>query len=138
MYAPLTPGRIIALAPATPAADDWPAFRGPEGDARSTFRGRLVPWPEAGPRELWRAPLQGGYSGIAVADGRVVTMTAGGAEEVVAFDTGGREVWRTGIDSVYRNGQGDGPRSTPTLDGTVMSSSPPPSSLTKPCLSNTA
>lgn len=111
---------LALLAPAAPAPteDDWPEFRGPGRDARSNFRGLRSPWPTDGPPELWRTPLQGGYSGISVASGRAVTMTHGDAERVIAFDVAdGREIWSTRIDEVHRDGQGDGPRSTPTIDG---------------------
>jgi hypothetical protein len=55
-------------------ADDWPEIRG---------KGRLGVWnetgivdkfPESGLKVLWRTPVKGGYSGPAVADGRVFLM----------------------------------------------------------------
>ena len=32
---------------------DWPQFRGPGRDAKSTETGLLRTWPEGGPRQLW-------------------------------------------------------------------------------------
>ncbi len=100
---------------------DWPQWRGPERDGVSAETGLIRNWPERGPIEVWRQPLGDGYSGIAVADGRLFTLYQTDAEYVVALDAAtGRELWKRRIDSNYRDGQGDGPRGTPTYsDGMV-------------------
>lgn len=99
-------------------ADDWPQWRGPNRDALSGFEGLRTSWPDTGPPELWRAGLAGGFSGIAVAGGRAITMTGGAGDRLVAFDIAdGDALWDARIDDAYRNGQGNGPRSTPTVVG---------------------
>lgn len=109
----LTAGALAA------AAADWPQYRGPARDGHSAERGVARPWPEAGPKELWRVPLGEGYSGIAVADGRAYTLFAHGREEfALCLDAAtGKEVWRFRTGDNRRDGQGSGPRSTPTVAG---------------------
>src|SRR3954447_8504881 len=60
--------------------DDWPQWMGPKRDAVWRETGILEKFPEGGPKVLWRKPIKGGYSGPAVADGKVFVMD---------FDTGG-------------------------------------------------
>jgi outer membrane protein assembly factor BamB len=103
-------------------AGDWPQFRGPMRDGVSQETGILDSWPEDGPRVLWRAPLGEGYSAISVVEGRLYTMYSDGdGEFVVCLDGAtGRQLWRYRTDSEYRDRQGDGPRSTPTIDQGVV------------------
>ncbi len=56
------------------AADDWPQWLGPARDAVWREDGILERFPEDGPPLRWKAELGGGYSGPAVADGRVFVM----------------------------------------------------------------
>jgi outer membrane protein assembly factor BamB len=101
------------------SAADWPQWRGLNRDGISRETGLLKTWPATGPKVLWRAPLGNGYSAIAISQGRLYTMASVGNDEfAMCFDTaGGKELWRTRTDSNYESGQGDGPRSTPTVDG---------------------
>lgn len=103
-------------------AADWPQYRGLNRDARSSETGLLESWPESGPRELWRVPLGSGYSGMAVADGRVLTMFGTrGSEVAAAFDAdSGEELWRFEMGREMRNREGNGPRATPTVDGRLV------------------
>jgi len=101
------------------SAEDWPQWRGSSRDGISKESGILKTWPAAGPKILWRAQLGTGYSSMAISQGRVFTMAGIGVNEfVLAFDSAtGKELWRFRTDSAYRSGQGDGPRSTPTVEG---------------------
>ncbi|MCZ6507499.1 MAG: PQQ-like beta-propeller repeat protein [Acidobacteria bacterium] len=101
------------------ASSDWPRYRGPTGDARSPETGLLTEWPADGPPEVWRAELGDGYSCMAVSGGRLYTLFGSGRDEIaVCLDAAsGREIWRVRIDSNRGDDQGDGPRSTPTVDG---------------------
>jgi outer membrane protein assembly factor BamB len=101
------------------AAADWPQYRGPGRDGRSAETGLVSSWPTAGPRVVWRAALGNGYSGIAVAEGRVFTQFGNGRDEyAIAFDAAtGKELWRARTDADRHDGQGSGPRSTPTVEG---------------------
>ena len=64
---------ILILSGALSAAD-WPQWLGPERDAVWREDGILDAFPKEGPKLRWRAPLGGGYSGPAVAQGRVFVM----------------------------------------------------------------
>ena len=101
---------------------DWPQYRGPNRDGRSSETGLSRSWPDSGPSQLWRVPLGSGYSGMAVVDGRIFTMFGeGGKEYAAAFDsTDGRQLWRFEMDREMRNNQGNGPRATPTVDGEMV------------------
>ncbi len=104
------------------AAGDWPQFRGPQRDGVAAAVAINSSWPPNGPRQLWRVPIGEGYSHLAVAAGRVFTLFgANGRENLGAFDAAsGRQLWVQQTDSELRNGQGDGPRSTPTYDAGTL------------------
>lgn len=97
----------------------WPQFRGANRDGASVEKGLLRRWPDGGPQVLWRRPLGEGFAGIAVASGRAFTMFAEGDEELlIALDAAtGKELWRVPVGERFKDEFGDGPRSTPTLDG---------------------
>lgn len=57
---------------ATREGEDWGTFLGPRGDGSSGLRGIQSPWPAAGPRVVWHAPLGEGYCAPAVAAGRAI------------------------------------------------------------------
>jgi outer membrane protein assembly factor BamB len=106
------------LSDAKPQPGDWPTWRGParDGIARETIR---TDWPEGGPKKLWEQPTGEGYSSVAVAKGVVYAFfQVGENETLVAFDSlTGDERWRFGYQARYKNSYGNGPRSTPTVDG---------------------
>ena len=107
---------------------DWPQWRGVE---------RLAEWSETGivdklPDDLlvrWRMPIRSGYSGPAVADGRVFvtdwgedseSRTLDGTERAIALDEHtGAVLWTHEWTTSYRMLQVSyavGPRATPTVD----------------------
>jgi outer membrane protein assembly factor BamB len=98
---------------------DWPQWRGPNRDGVSRETGLLDEWPDDGPTELWSKPTGKGYSGVVVARGRVFTMVQDGEDEaVVCWDAQtGQERWRFKYPAHLRHAYGDGPRSTPAIDG---------------------
>src|ERR1043165_4812562 len=53
---------------------DWPQYRGPRGNG--TGQGPKLPetWPVSGLKQIWKQSIGGGYAGVSVADGRVITM----------------------------------------------------------------
>ncbi len=59
----------ICLTPAFAA--DWPQFRGPNRDNISKETGLLRQWPAGGPKVLWTIPVNQGYAGAAIVNGRV-------------------------------------------------------------------
>ena len=101
---------------------DWPQWRGPNRDGISHETGLLKSWPADGPKVLWRTPFGNGYSGISISGGRIYTMSAPAEDEfVVCVDaSNGEEIWRFRTDSKFTNDHGDGPRSTPTVDGELV------------------
>ena len=114
---------VLAAAVAHPSnAADWPQFRGPHRDGISAETGLATSWPDGGPKVLWRTPLGEGYSGLAVVGGRLFTLFSDDQDElVVALDAAsGKELWRFRLDAKYVDGQGSGPRSTPTVDDGVV------------------
>ena len=109
-------------------AEDWAQWRGAD---------RVAVWDETGivetlPSELklsWRTPIRSGFSGPAVADGRVFitdwqedpdSRTMDGAERVLALDEETGEVlWTHEWATTYRMlmvSYAVGPRATPTVD----------------------
>ncbi len=120
---------VAAAAGHSVHAEDWPQWRGAD---------RLGIWHEDGivdqlPSELsvtWRTELRSGYSGPAVADGRVFisdwqetpgSRTLDGTERALALDEETGEVlWTHEWPATYRMlsvSYAIGPRATPTVDG---------------------
>jgi outer membrane protein assembly factor BamB len=108
---------LSVLTAASVRAADWPGWLGPQRNGASNETGLLTTWPSTGPKLLWQAKGGDGYSSIAVADGRAVTLVQrDGQELVVAFDAvSGKELWTTPLAPAYKNDYGNGPRSTPML-----------------------
>ncbi len=123
-----------ALLPAVARADDWPAWLGPKRDGVWRESGILETFPAGGPEVLWRVPLGAGYSGPAVAGGRVYVMDRQspqglpkddapargeipGNERVLCLDAAtGRTLWAHAYDCPYgRIGYPTGPRTTPAV-----------------------
>ncbi len=119
---PRTAPTKAKTATAPPASFDWPQWRGPNRDGISSETGLLKTWPASGPKVLWRAGSGEGYSGIVVSQGRGFTSYGvGNNEVVVAFEAStGKELWRATIDDKFENDQGNGPRSTPTVEGEML------------------
>ena len=101
-------------------AADWPQWRGPNRDGISSETGLLRSWPNGGPRLVWKSQGLGeGYSSLVISQGRLFTQgQRGGAQFVLALDAAtGRKLWQTPAGKSYRESHGNGPRSTPTVDG---------------------
>ena len=81
-------------------------------------------WPQEGPRVIWKSPLGPSFGSFAVSGGKAFCFiqrnVAGQDREVaVAFDANtGKEIWSTPLGQpTYDDQGGDGPRTTPTVDG---------------------
>lgn len=59
------------MAPGTARTDDWPQWLGPQRDGVWRETGIIDTFPKDGPNIRWRAKVAAGYSGPAVAGGRV-------------------------------------------------------------------
>ncbi|MBI4660766.1 MAG: PQQ-binding-like beta-propeller repeat protein, partial [Verrucomicrobia bacterium] len=102
------------------AGFDWPQWRGPDRSDVSKETGLLKTWPAGGPTRVWLYENAGnGYSGPAVANGRLFTLaTREGSEILLVLDANtGKELWAAKLGGVLDNDWGDGPRGTPTVDG---------------------
>ena len=123
--AQLDPAKVKELserkfdAAATGASRDWPHWRGPNYDGVANEIGVLTEWPSDGPKVLWTAQTGEGFASVAVADGRVFTIVQDGDHEaVICWDAEkGTELWRFRYPCAYKNDYGNGPRSTPSVDG---------------------
>jgi outer membrane protein assembly factor BamB len=104
-------------------AADWPQWRGPDRTGVSKETGLLKTWPKDGPTLLWtNRKLGNGFSGPAIVGDRLYILGTRGEEEVIiALDAAkGTELWTAKIGPIFTfedNVWGDGPRSTPTVDG---------------------
>ena len=98
--------------------------------------GILEKFPKGGPKERWHMPIGGGYSGPAVADGRVYVsdrVLAKGARTRTTFRTrpalaaknafgastrpDGKVLWKKSYPCTYQISYAAGPRATPTVGG---------------------
>jgi outer membrane protein assembly factor BamB len=111
---------LVSGSPVTAA--DWPGWRGPQRDGKSTEQGLATQWPEQGPPLLWKIENAGeGFSTPSVVQDRIYLMgNRDGEEWVLAMDAraNGKQLWATSLGKVRHNGSGyPGPRSTPTIAG---------------------
>lgn len=132
----------LLLAPLVAAwpvrGDDWPQWRGPLRDGVWREEGVLEAFPPAGPPVRWRTPIGPGFSGPAVAGGRVFVMDRAleegaatdvqtrwdyrdktkGLERVLCLDEAtGKVLWKHAYPCAYATAYGSGPRATPTVCG---------------------
>lgn len=115
-------------------AEDWPQYRGPFLDGTTTEKIGLTTWPAEGPKVLWRIPAPLGFSSFTISQGQAFTLVARPDQEgitrevAVAVDaSSGKELWSFsmcimkydggGDSGSETNSGGDGPRSTPSIDG---------------------
>ena len=98
-------------------AADWPEFRGPLRDGKSTETGLLKKWPEAGPKLLWSVDgLGAGYSSAAIAAGSVYTTGKLGSDGYVfCFDLEGKLKWKALYGREWTKSY-PASRSTPTIN----------------------
>ena len=127
------PALLVLVATAT--ADDWPQWLGPNRDSVWRERGVVERFPAEGLKVRWRAPVQLGYAGPAVAEGRVYLMDyvprsgkfknnpgarekLEGKERVLCLDArSGKLLWKHEYDRPYDISYPGGPRCTPTVTG---------------------
>jgi outer membrane protein assembly factor BamB len=120
---PQTAAALICVLACSAGADDWPQWRGPARDGVCRETGLARSWPAGGPPLLWKFDGAGvGYSGPAIVGDRLYALGADDAAEFLfALDVkSGRRLWSTRIGPRTENPWGDGPRSTPTVDGDTV------------------
>jgi outer membrane protein assembly factor BamB len=106
----------------SPAAQDWPQWRGP---ARTGAVASFTPpaaWPDR-PKQIWKVQAGSGHSSPLVVAGRVYLFARTGEQEVLSARdlASGREIWRQSYDAPYQmnpaaSAHGKGPKSTPAFD----------------------
>ena len=112
-------------------ADDWPQWMGPKRDNVWRETGLLETLPKE-PKIVWRAPVAGGYSGPAVAGGKVYVTDyvtkddvkvdnfarkeSTGLERILCLDEKtGKVLWSQQQPETYSISYPAGPRSTPIV-----------------------
>jgi outer membrane protein assembly factor BamB len=128
---------LLLVMVASPAvADDWPQWFGPRRDGVWRETGIIEKFPDSGAKVLWRTPIGEGYSGPAVAGGKVYItdrFVEKGAKNPDAFDTktkvpgnervlcldeaSGKILWKHEYPAVYKISYAAGPRTTPVVAG---------------------
>lgn len=117
-------------------ADDWPQWLGPQRDGVWRETGIIGTFSDGSPKVRWRVPMGGGYSGPAVANGRVYAMdrrpgggagnprnafqrtTIPGTERVLCLDEAdGKLIWQHEYECSYDISYAGGPRVTPLVSG---------------------
>jgi outer membrane protein assembly factor BamB len=117
---------VCLLLPLPGPAADWPQFRGPNRDGRSEEKGLLQSWPEGGPKVLWTYKGAGlGFSSPSIIGDRLYTLGARGdtTYAICVNVKDGTEIWSAKLGPIFTfegNTWGDGPRSTPTVDGDLL------------------
>lgn len=111
---------VLALSGLSLGAKDWPQFRGPARDGKSTETGIIKSWETNPPKLLWMGEGMGnGYAGVAVVGDRIYTTgDLKDGQGVVAVNAkDGKVLWTTIItEGVPKHGF-EGARCTPTVEG---------------------
>lgn len=109
------------LSVATVVAGDWPQILGEKRNGIAPSEKLAESWAATGPRVLWNRPIGSGFSGVAVATGRVFVFDRQKDQErvtAVAADTG-KQLWQSSFKAnfvpAYVND--NGPRCVPTVHG---------------------
>ncbi len=127
---------FVTLSASLVHADDWPQWLGPKRDGVWRETGIIDTFPKDGPKLVWKVPLGTGYSGPAVAGGKVFVLDRvlgsgekspenpfgkpriKGDERVLCLDEkSGKELWKHEYPAEYAISYSSGPRCTPTVDG---------------------
>ena len=117
---PLTLSLSLIITVFTLRADDWPHWRGSDGNGISKEKRWSATWSKEGPKQLWKANVGFGFSSISIANGRAFTMgNRDDQDTVYCFDAATGDVkWKHSyacpLDPRFYEG---GTLSTPTVDG---------------------
>jgi outer membrane protein assembly factor BamB len=117
---------IFAVLSLSAAGEDWPAWRGVRGDAKSLDNNWNKNWEKDEPAILWEDQIGTGYGSIAVRDKRLFVMGhRGGEDSLYCFDAlSGKSIWAQSyraslMDNLHEGGPGSTPYVTDTLVYTV-------------------
>jgi outer membrane protein assembly factor BamB len=110
----LAAGLLLLAATSSASADDWPVFRGPSRNGISAEKAQ--PWSTI----TWTAEVGTGFSSMAVAKGRVVTLgNANDTDTIYCLDAEkGSVLWKHAYPSALGDNYFEGGTThTPTIDG---------------------
>jgi outer membrane protein assembly factor BamB len=102
----------------SPALADWPQFGGPDRNFCSQESGLIDAFGQDGAKVLWSADANPGYSGAAIADGKVFFLDRVNDKQDVlkVFDLKkGDLLWSVYVDATGSTGRFPGQRSTPSV-----------------------
>jgi hypothetical protein len=130
----LAAGAVMMFTSISVRADDWPQWLGPKRDGVWRETGIMEKFPEGGPKVRWRQKIGPGYTGPAVAEGRVYVMDRilapdakkpsndfdrskiPGKERILCLnEADGSTIWTKEYDCTYGISYSSGPRTTPTV-----------------------
>src|SRR5580698_4528987 len=104
---------IWLAAMAAPAAD-WPQFLGPDRNGISPETNLARAWPADGPPVRWKRDVGQGFSGPAVAQGKLILFHRKADEEIIDCLEAktGRDLWHFAYPTHYQDDFGfdEGPR----------------------------
>ena len=113
-------GAIVLTLSVTPVAgEEWPGIYGPRRNHTSEQKRLLRTWPPGGPKVLWSVPLNAGFGGAAVSDGKVYLLDRdeNAGDKLRVFElASGKELWTFAYSAPGRF-MFAGSRTTPTIDG---------------------
>jgi outer membrane protein assembly factor BamB len=132
----LLPLMMLALTASAAVADDWPQWLGPQRDGVWRETGIMQQFPANGLKAKWRTPIGAGYSGPAVAGGKVYITdrildegaknpksafsrdVVNGKDRILCLDeANGKILWKHEYPSKYEVSYAAGPRTTPLVAG---------------------
>jgi hypothetical protein len=110
------------------SGSDWPAFLGPTSDGKSTETGLLTNWNERLPKLRWHKSVGTGFAAPSIARGRLLLYHRVRTQDPkrrfierlsCLHSESGNPLWHVDFATDYEDlsGYGDGPRSTPAVDG---------------------
>jgi outer membrane protein assembly factor BamB len=124
LFARLFVGRLILflipfLTSASGKAGDWPQFLGPNRNGTSAGEELADSWPKEGPSVVWQKPIGQGFSGPAVAAGKLIVFHRLEDQEVLECleCKSGKVLWTYKYPTSYHDDFGfdEGPRATPAI-----------------------
>ncbi|MEO8678796.1 MAG: PQQ-binding-like beta-propeller repeat protein [Vicinamibacterales bacterium] len=112
---------LLVVATAAGRAQDWPQILGPARNGIYTGSPLVPSFPRTGPPLLWKRDVGAGFSGPAVAAGRLILFHRVNSKETVeALDAlTGKTIWTLDYATAYRDDFGfdEGPRAIPVVSG---------------------
>ncbi|PQO31009.1 polyvinylalcohol dehydrogenase [Bremerella cremea] len=105
---------------AAESSKDWPQWRGPNRDGKSSETGLLASWEEKKPKLLWMGEGLGqGYASVSIVGDKLYTTgNFDDGQAVVCFDLSQQQVaWKQNLTSSVPEHGYTGSRCTPTIDG---------------------